>query len=386
MVHGQHSRNRNDVGIDLTRSDHRHVLDPGQYAREAGRAPCRDLDPSDLGERADRDDGVAHDPSFLRDGLRRGVLVVRGGVHDDVVQHRVGRAGIRARVRVPREPVKADLCRLVDVVLSAVREKELSGDVLDVFGAVDELEGEEPQVDDVVRHDAQMLGQRPGRFGRGRRGHVGPVVQAEVLQRDAKHELEVRLGEVGVQVRERADDGEKIDDVDGHARVGHDLRQLGQDARQETLQRVRELERGERERLQARLDRRRLAVKPGDEDLHENVLPRRLEAPAVADEDGERVVCEALRVARLQARRPARDARSQLALRDLAAEREQELRDGRAGLGPAEKVLVREERREVAEHVRQDLPVLFFAHDVDDREQEQRDGQHDAVSGPVRIV
>ena len=92
--------------------------------------------------------------------------------------------------------------------------------------------------------------------------------------------------------------------------------------------------------------------------------------PAVADEDGEGVVCEALHVARLQAHQPARDARSQLALRDRAVERDQELRDGHTGLGPAEKVLVREERREVAEHVRQDLPVLFFAHDVDDREQE----------------
>ena len=299
--------------------------------------------------------------------------MVGDGVRDDVVQHRVGRSGIRAGVRVPREPIEADLCRLVDVVLSAVRQEELSGDILDVFGAVDELEGEEPQVDDVVRHDAQMLGQRPRRFGRRRRD-LGPVVQAKVLQRDAKHELEVALGEVGVQVRERADDGEKVDDVDGHARVGHDLRQLGQDAGQEALHRVRELESGERQRLQTRLDRRRLAAQPGDEDLHEDVLPCGLEAPAVADEDGERVACEALRIAWLQARRPVRHARSQVALRDLAAERDQELRDGRAGLGSAEKVLVREERREVAEHVRQDLPVLFSGDDVDDREEERRDG------------
>ena len=40
----------------------------GQYARQAGRATRRDLDPSGPGERANRNDGVAHDPSFLSDG------------------------------------------------------------------------------------------------------------------------------------------------------------------------------------------------------------------------------------------------------------------------------------------------------------------------------
>ena len=135
-------------------------------------------------------------------------------------------------------------------------------------------------------------------------------MQAKILQRDTEHELEVRLGEVGVQVGKRADDGEKVDDVHGHAGVGHDLRQLGQDVGHEALHRVWELKGGERQRLETRLDRRGLtATQPGDENLHEDVLHRGLEAPAVADEDGERVASQALRVSWLQARRPAHDAR-----------------------------------------------------------------------------
>lgn len=73
--------------------------------------------------------------------------MVGDGVCDDVIQHRVGWSGIRAGAHGPHKPIEADLCQFVDVVLSAVCQEELSGDV---FRAVDGLGGGEPQVDDVV--------------------------------------------------------------------------------------------------------------------------------------------------------------------------------------------------------------------------------------------
>jgi hypothetical protein len=95
-----------------------------------------------------------------------GGLVVRTRVHENVTEHRVGRPRIRAGVRVPCEPIEAHFCRLVDLVLATVGQEQLSRDVLDVFGAVWQLQSQEPQIDDVVRHDAKVLRERPRRVGR----------------------------------------------------------------------------------------------------------------------------------------------------------------------------------------------------------------------------
>ena len=92
--------------------------------------------------------------------------MLRARVHENVAEHRIGRPRIRARVRVAREPIEAHLRRLVDVVLVPVGQEQLPRDVLHVFRAVRQLQGEEPQIDDVVRHDAQMLGERPRCVGR----------------------------------------------------------------------------------------------------------------------------------------------------------------------------------------------------------------------------
>ena len=172
MIHGQHRRNGKNVGIDFPRPDHGNVFDPGQYAREARRPTRGDLDPSDPGEHPNRDHGIAHNPGFLRDDGGRGssgggggggglggVLLVSddSGIRDDVVQHRVGRSWVRAGVRVTREPIETHLGGFVNVILAAVGQEQLPRDVLDMFGAVHQLAGEEPEVDDVVGHDAQML-------------------------------------------------------------------------------------------------------------------------------------------------------------------------------------------------------------------------------------
>ena len=116
------------------------------------------------------------------------------------------------------------------------------------------------------------------------------------------------------------------------------------------------------------------------------MLLGRPEALAIANEDGQGMVGQPLCISRLQPRRPVHDTRRQLALGDFAAQRDQQLRHRRAGLGPTEKVLVREQRRQVAEHVRQDLPVLFLRYELDKREEERRHGQHDAIAGPERVV
>ena len=78
----------------------------------------------------------------------------------------LGRPRIRTGVRVACEPIEAHFCRLVDLVLAPVGQQQLPRDVLDVFGAVWELHGQEPEIDDVVRHDAEVLRERPGRVGR----------------------------------------------------------------------------------------------------------------------------------------------------------------------------------------------------------------------------
>ena len=62
--------------------------------------------------------------------------MVRIDVHENVAEHRVGRPRIRTRVRVACEPIEADLCRLVNLVLAPVGQEQLPRDVLDVFGAV----------------------------------------------------------------------------------------------------------------------------------------------------------------------------------------------------------------------------------------------------------
>ena len=134
VVHREHRRNGKRIGFDLTRPDHGDVLDARQDASEARCATRDDLDPSNPGERPYRDESIAHDPCFLRDAL--GGPVVSTRIHEDVAEHRVGRARIRASVRVPCQPIKAHLCRFVDLVLPTVGQEQLPRDVLDVFRAV----------------------------------------------------------------------------------------------------------------------------------------------------------------------------------------------------------------------------------------------------------
>ncbi len=52
------------------------------------------------------------------------------------------------------------------------------------------------------------------------------------LKRDAENHLEIALGEVDIQIFQRADNGQETEDVHGHARVRHDLRELLEDARE----------------------------------------------------------------------------------------------------------------------------------------------------------
>jgi hypothetical protein len=131
-------------------------------------------------------------------------------------------------------------------------------------------------------------------------------------------------------VGQRSDDSEEVDDVHRHARIRHDLRQLRQDVRQEALHRVRKFKGGKRQRLETRLDRRWLAAQSSDQHLHQDVLPRRLEALAIADEDGQGMVSQTLGISRPQSWWPVHDTRRQLALGDFVAQRDQQLCDRRA--------------------------------------------------------
>jgi hypothetical protein len=49
-------------------------------------------------------------------------------------------------------------------------------------------------------------------------------------------------------------------------------------------------------------------------------------------------------------------------------------------------MLVREQRREMAKHVRQNLPVFFFRDDIGDGKEEGRDRKYDAVSWSMGVV
>lgn len=60
--------------------------------------------------------------------------------------------------------------------------------------AVGQVDGEEPDVGDVVRRDADVLRERPG----DGRGAVHAVVVLEVLERDGEDRLVVVLREVHV--------------------------------------------------------------------------------------------------------------------------------------------------------------------------------------------
>ena len=91
--------------------------------------------------------------------------------------------------------------------MAVVRQQELSDDIPDVPVPVREVDGEEPDVDDVVRHDPHVLRQRPG-DGRAFR----TFVVLEILEGDDEHALVVVLGEVDVQRALRADDDEEVDD------------------------------------------------------------------------------------------------------------------------------------------------------------------------------